>query len=62
MDILNYTFGELFGLNKSLKLQAIKMLIDSIADDAAFEVKASMETDREYAELKDMKFRKIRGS
>ena len=55
MDILNYTFGELFGLNKSYKLQAITMLIDSIADDKAFEVKASMETDLEYKELMKIK-------
>jgi len=51
MDISNYTFGELFALNKSFKLQAITMLIDSIADDKAFEVKASIETDLEYKEL-----------
>ena len=50
--LLDYTIKDLFQLNKSIKLKAINLLINSIADDKAFEVKAWMETEREYNEQK----------
>ena len=51
-QVLDYKVKELFGATRSIKMIAITMLIDSIADDKAFEVKASIETEREYNELK----------
>ena len=50
--LLDYKLKALFGLSRRLKLEAITMLIDSIADDKEFEVKAAIETEREYNELK----------
>ena len=51
-QVLDYKVKELFGATRKLKMIAITMLIDSIADDKAFEVKASIETEREYNKLK----------
>jgi len=51
-NVLDYKVKDLFKFNKSIKLKAIKLLIDSIADDKAFEVKAWMETEIEYKEQK----------
>lgn len=48
-QVLDYTVKELFGLTRRLKMIAITMLIDSIADDKGFEVKASIETEVEYS-------------
>jgi len=50
--IENHTIKEIYNFNKQLKLKAINLLINSIADDKAFEVKAWMETEREYNEQK----------
>jgi len=43
--ISDYTIKDLFKLNKSHKLEAIKLLIDSIADDKGYEAKAFYETE-----------------
>ena len=45
--LLDYTLKQLFGLTRKHKIEAITMLIDSIADDKAFEVKADLETKAE---------------
>jgi hypothetical protein len=44
-QILDMTIKDLFGLTRRYKLEAITMLIDSIADDKAFEAKAFYETE-----------------
>ena len=46
-QLLDYKLRELLGLTRKYKLEAITMLIDSIADDKAFEVKADLETKAE---------------
>lgn len=46
-ELENYTLKELFKFNRNTKLKAIHVLIDSIADDKAFEVKAYYETEKE---------------
>jgi len=50
-QILDYKVKELFGLSRRFKIIAITMLIDSIADDKAYETKASIETDSEAIKL-----------
>jgi hypothetical protein len=39
---------DLFGMARYVKLEAITMLIDSIADDKAYDAVANLETDIEY--------------
>lgn len=56
--LLDLTIKELMGRTKKYKLEAIKMLIDSIADDKVFEAIASMETD---IEANARKITKIKG-
>jgi len=51
-NLLDYKLKELFGLSRKLKLEAITMLIDSIADDKGFDAVAALETEREYNEQK----------
>ena len=51
-NVLDCTIKDLFKFNKSIKLKAIKLLIDSIADNKALEAKAWMETEIEYKEQK----------
>jgi len=53
--LLDYTLKELFMLRRSNKIEAITMLIDSIADDKAFETKAWIETEIEAKERKVVK-------
>lgn len=47
--LLDYKLKELFGLNRKLKLEAISLLIDSIADDKVYEAEAWRETELEDA-------------
>ena len=50
-QLLDYTLKELFMLTRRSKLEAITMLIDSIADDKVYDFKADLETEREYKSL-----------
>ena len=52
-QLLNFELKELLMLNKKSKLEAIELLIESIADDKVYDAKASRETDGEYNELKN---------
>ena len=47
--ILDYKLKELFMLNKKNKLYAIKLLIDSIADDKVYDSNAERETELEQS-------------
>ena len=49
--IEDYKVKELFGATRKLKMIAITMLIDSIADDKVFEAVAAIETEKEYSEF-----------
>ena len=51
-QVLDYKVKELFGATRRLKMIAITMLIDSIADDKVFDVVTAIETEREYNEQK----------
>ena len=51
-EIFECKLKELFMLKRSLKLEAIIMLIENIADDKVYEAIAAMETEREYNEQK----------
>lgn len=50
--LLDYKLKALFGLSRKLKLEAITMLIDSIADDKGYEAVSAIETERECNEQK----------
>jgi len=52
-QLVDYKLKQLFMLNKKNKLAAIKLLIDSIADDKVYDTKAERETEREYNELEN---------
>ena len=45
--LLDYTLKEIFLLNKKNKMESIKLLIDSIADDAVYEAESERETELE---------------
>ncbi|WP_297419224.1 hypothetical protein [Clostridium sp.] len=51
--LLDYRLKELFGLNKKHKMEAISMLIDSIADDKVYEAESFFETEKQRKELKN---------
>lgn len=51
-QILDITIKDLFGYTKKYKIEAIEMLIDSIADDKSYETQASIETDAEALKYK----------
>lgn len=50
--LLDYQLKELLGLSRKFKLEAITILIDSIADDKAYDAVASIETEREHDKRK----------
>ncbi|HEY5587731.1 MAG TPA: hypothetical protein VIK86_02110 [Candidatus Paceibacterota bacterium] len=47
--LLDYKLKELFMLSKKNKLYAIKLLIDSISDDAVYDNNAERETELEQS-------------
>ena len=49
--IEDYKVKELFVSTRKLKMIAITMLIDSIADDKVFDVVTAIETEKEYYEF-----------
>ena len=50
--IEDYKVKELFVATRKLKMIAITMLIDSIADDKVFDTVTAIETEKEYYEQK----------
>ena len=49
--LLDYKLKELFGLSKKIKLSAVKLLIESVADDAVYDNNAERETNIELDKI-----------
>lgn len=52
MDLEELKLNEILLMRKDIKLRAIKLLIESIAEDAAYEAVSNLETAKEVEKYK----------